>query len=96
MARSSLIGGLAMYLTTMPFEIELSRRIVTAACAPESRQVIRRYVRMKSFEALFRLPYMSLQFPGFVVWLCGTRCALKGHGCKTTPVYLEDEWVSNK
>jgi hypothetical protein len=51
---------------------------------------------MGSLEALFRLPYMSLQFPGFVVRLAETRRALKGHGYKSTPVSFGNEWVSNR
>jgi hypothetical protein len=51
---------------------------------------------MDSLKALLRLPYMSLQFPGFVVRLAETRCALEGHGYRASPVSLENEWVSNK
>ena len=74
MARSNRIVSPTVDQTTMSSEIKLSRRCEIAAGALELDEV---HARVHSLEALFRLPYMSLQFPGFVVGLFPARCALE-------------------
>jgi hypothetical protein len=96
MARSNRIAILAVDPTTMPVEIKLSRRRIIAAGALEPNEVVRRHAQVDLIEAIFRLPYMSSQFPGFVVCLAPTRCARERHGCKMVSTGLEQEQVSNK
>jgi hypothetical protein len=90
-AKSNRIVSLTVDPTTVPVDIKLSRRSVTAAGAPEPDEVVSRHAQVDLIEAIFRLPYMSLQLPGFVVCLFPTRCALERHGCK-----MEQEQISNK